>query len=72
MASKRRIRRKSCTGKIRHASKEEARIAAQKLRAKGEIVGVYLCRFCNGWHVGHTPRKIRRIMRARKERQYKY
>jgi hypothetical protein len=54
MSSKRRIRRKQCTGKIRHRSLGGAIAAAKSLRrAKGEIVSAYSCRFCKGYHVGH-------------------
>lgn len=57
MASKRRIRRESCTGKVRHPS---ARAGLDHIRHlyiakgwQGRMV-VYRCRFCGGFHVGHA------------------
>lgn len=57
MASKRNIKRKSCTGKIKHTS-QGAQINAMQLRRKGEKVHSYRCKYCwiNGakaYHVGH-------------------
>ena len=60
MASLRRVRRKACTGKIRHATAEDARSALGALFWKRGYLGhmnVYRCRFCNGFHIGHAPRK---------------
>ena len=54
MASKRRLRRNACVGKIRHASREHATIHARKLAASGVVP--YACRYCNAWHIGHIPR----------------
>jgi hypothetical protein len=55
MASKRRLRRKSCTGKIRYNDQSSA--AAQAFRARvfrqAGNVRAYLCKFCNGYHIGH-------------------
>jgi hypothetical protein len=58
MASKRRLRVKSCIGKIRHSTLGAAWIAAGKT---GGDVRPYKCRFCGGnWHVGHEPGKQQR------------
>lgn len=58
MASKRRVRRNACTGKVRHRQASHAAYHVKLLRDKGEqSIGYYRCRFCNGWHVGHRPRK---------------
>ena len=57
MASKRRIRRKSCTGKQRHATPAKGHAHIARLhRSKGwqGRMDVYRCRFCNGYHVGHS------------------
>jgi len=63
MASKRHLRRKSCEGKVRHESQEDARVAIKRdFWNAHERVGAYKCKFCGGWHVGHTPHKIRRAI----------
>ena len=55
MASKRNVRRKACTRKIRYRTIEEARVAQRfTTRTKGGIVDVYWCQFCGGVHVGHA------------------
>lgn len=65
MSSKRRIRRKSCTGKQRFLSEAEARQAIKALtRSKGwqGLLTPYRCQFCNGFHFGHAPGHVRRSM----------
>jgi hypothetical protein len=59
MASKRRLRRKACGGKHRHASQEEAVAHSISLRRKGEtgVLNAYHCGYCGGYHVGHAPRQ---------------
>lgn len=60
MASKRRLRRKACTGKIRHADALAAFAHIRALfRSKGYQghLNAYRCGFCGGYHVGHAPRK---------------
>lgn len=57
MSSKRRIRRKACKGKIRHADAASAWSALSALnRNKGYQgpMNAYACRFCGGWHIGHS------------------
>ena len=58
MASKRRLRRKQCGNKVRHATEEAAMKHYAALRFnKGELgLKVYHCRFCRKWHVGHWKR----------------
>ncbi len=61
MSSKRRIRRRSCGRKVRHADEVTAwRHIRALIRHKGErgLQG-YRCPFCNGWHVGHGVREWR-------------
>jgi hypothetical protein len=55
MASKRRLRRKACDGKIRHSTEAAAMRHYARLRyGIGESnVKVYHCGFCGGWHIGH-------------------
>lgn len=56
MSSKRRIRRKSCKGKVRHTCLEHAHAALRALRKVDEDrMSAYRCQFCGGFHVGHTP-----------------
>lgn len=54
MSSKRRVRRKSCAGKVRHATMGDATVHADNLHKKdGHRYSVYQCGFCGGYHVGH-------------------
>lgn len=50
MASKRRIRRKQCEGKVRFVADYRASEAAEY---RG--MGYYLCSFCGAYHIGHAP-----------------
>ena len=57
MSSKRRLRRKVCEGKIRHASADAASIERRKLLKRTldtSRIDVYPCPFCNGYHIGHS------------------
>lgn len=62
MSSKRKIRRKSCDGKQKHESRNDAVNHKMTLVRKGIPIGaklwVYLCSFCSRWHVGHPPAKL--------------
>lgn len=60
MASKRRLRRKSCTGKRAFESEAEAK-ANNRFRLRP-----YKCTFCSLFHLGHTPKKIRQAVAARR------
>lgn len=54
------MRAKSCESKRRYATSSEAESTARHRREEsGELdLDIYPCRFCNGWHIGHTqPRK---------------
>lgn len=63
-ASKRHVRRKACTGKVRFATKDEAgRQAINASRAYRQKLGSYHCQFCGGYHIGH-PRRPHRTRRA--------
>jgi len=56
MASKRRIKRKSCTGKVRHLSSDAARKALRVTVRHDQVhqpMNVYRCQFCGGYHIGH-------------------
>lgn len=57
MASKRRIRRNKCEGKVCHETRTDAISAAIALRKVERKPGwqaqAYHCKFCGGFHVGH-------------------
>lgn len=54
MASLRRVRRKSCEGKVPHETRDAAKIASRRT-GNGHETKPYLCKFCRRWHVGHRP-----------------
>ena len=61
MSSKRRIRRRSCTGKKRYTTGAAAQAAISSLHHRKGYQGymqVYRCSFCNGYHFGHPPRNL--------------
>lgn len=62
MASKRAVRRRSCEGKVRHASHTDAIIALSVMKRAGKCQSdarVYRCKFCGGYHIGHmTDRQL--------------
>lgn len=66
MSSKRRLRRKSCTGKERFVDQLAAQAAIGRLiRARGSGSGYltpYRCSFCNGFHFGHAPARVHRLL----------
>lgn len=60
VASKRRLRRKACDGKTRHATIQDAKRAIWELRRKDARLGrftgrmnAYYCRYCRQIHIGH-------------------
>ncbi len=57
-ARKKADRDNSCAGKIRHADRYGAIFHLKKL-GNGQM-GLYQCRFCKGWHIGHqwTQNKV--------------
>ena len=66
MASKRRIRRASCTGKVRFDSAQAAQQAAYAAcRRTGGWIVAYGCKFCGGHHIGHPPARVRQAIKAR-------
>jgi hypothetical protein len=56
MSSRRALRRKACSGKIRHASMGAAWIAAMKTDGG---VRPYKCRHCPGYHIGHSTHQAK-------------
>ena len=63
MASKRRIRRRSCTSKVRYASELQAIAAAHSHRRTFGVftMRAYLCKLCNGYHLGRPPHGWKQI-----------
>lgn len=67
MASKRAIRRRSCSSKVRHESAQDAQRAIGFSHHKFGYQGfmtAYPCQFCGGWHIGHPPKMVRQAIRA--------
>ena len=68
MASKRRLRRKSCEGKRVYPQEADAkRMAYLQYQNTGERVFEYKCHFCGQWHIGHLSRKLREAKQRRNE-----
>jgi hypothetical protein len=59
MASKRRLRRKSCEGKRRFDETDQAWVSVRTRGALGAM-HVYQCRWCGKFHVGHWTGRQRR------------
>jgi hypothetical protein len=60
MASKRAIRRKSCEGKQKHKTYQDAKYHLRHLvKISGGSLGVYNCKFCGSYHVGHMSNKLK-------------
>lgn len=58
--------RRGCEGKRRYESETEAYQHMTALRKKdGARVNYYACPLCEGFHVGHTPRRVRQSIRDR-------
>ncbi len=61
MASKRHVRRKSCEGKIKYLTMEDARNASGRARRLGTgSFTAYKCKFCEYYHKGHKAKPKRR------------
>lgn len=57
MSSKRRIRRKACTGKRKHETVEQAQAHIRHVRKASPgtpMLSIYRCAFCGGLHIGHA------------------
>ena len=69
MASKRALRRRSCTGKRQYRSQAEAGYAIVALTIYKGYQGLlvpYRCPFCQFFHFGHPPANVRRAIAARR------
>ena len=70
MASKRKVRKKRCTGKKQYVNRPTAWQAVYAMRRKDQTgLSIYKCSFCNRWHIGHKSRnyKQQRIKRRKRE-----
>jgi hypothetical protein len=68
MASKRRLRRKSCGSKRRFNTYQEAASAMVRMKIRTKTrddLHTYACKFCGGYHFGHTTQRVRQIIAAR-------
>jgi hypothetical protein len=72
MASKRNIRNRSCVGKRRYTEQHEAHQAVFYHRKKGNFMRVYKCKFCMGYHIGHTPNRIKKKIRQAQKAKKQY
>ena len=61
MASKRRLRRNSCTKK-RAYSQGDADSQAEYYRKQGSDIYSYRCAFGSHYHIGHRPNKLIRAI----------
>ena len=67
MASKRHKRRRGCESKVKHSTKAEAAAHMRWLnRTLGHKYEIYLCSFCNRWHVGRPDRRQLQILAAKR------
>lgn len=50
-------KQRECRQKIKYHSSEEAWDMSRRLEAAnpGHHIDAYVCRWCDGWHVGHRP-----------------
>jgi hypothetical protein len=69
MASRRGERRRVCARKVRYATEALAYAARRAMRRKygreTRLVTAYHCRFCGGYHLGHTPQGVLAAINAR-------
>lgn len=54
MASKRRVKRRVCGQKVRHQELKNALKAAERQSRSDKELTAYFCRYCGGFHVGHS------------------
>lgn len=68
MASKRRLRKRQCEGKIRYTTMEQAIAQAKNLRRRSGIVyDAYKCpHACGGFHVGRRTDKVNHTIKTRR------
>lgn len=69
MSSKRKIRRDACSKKVKLDQPEALRRAVLNRRKTGDSWNAYPCPYCGGWHIGHTPYKVRQAIVAKRNRK---
>jgi hypothetical protein len=55
MASKRRLKRRLCSRKVRHATWGAAAGVARNMSRSDKHLTPYFCDYCNFFHIGHKP-----------------
>lgn len=73
MASKRRLRRRSCDNKVAYPTKQEAEKQAASLSHARKALGqdhrftAYKCHYTSHWHVAHKTRNSDPMNRVRRK-----
>ena len=67
MASKRNLRKKNCTNKVRYQTLDLAQSAARDANKRTTWINAYKCQFCGGFHIGHAPYNVRQSILARQQ-----
>lgn len=63
--TKRKLRKKSCDGKVKYINEEDAERSAKAVHRKtGHWIEAYHCKFCGGFHIGHPPFNVRQSIVA--------
>jgi hypothetical protein len=67
MSSKRGVRRRSCSKKVKHESQEAAYAHLAHLRKTTGYRGAYpyQCSFCGAWHIGRADNNKRKSIAAK-------
>jgi ribosomal protein L32 len=62
MASKRRLRRRSCERKVGHLTQDQAVIAKKSMirlgKSQAATLYPYKCANCGKYHLGHLPKRV--------------
>ena len=69
MGKNSRIKRRSCKKKIPFKTQTLAVAALINLRKENYNGHTYKCRFCKNWHIGRTPKYVKRIIRQRQKQK---
>lgn len=62
---------RACWGKQPHESKDKARAHMTSLLQRGNnsLLEVYLCHWCDKWHVGHRSKGRKRGRRPKRKKK---
>ena len=72
MASKRRLRRKACSGKIAYKTLADAMGARNSMIKRfglRKVISAYKCEYCGMYHIGHTPYNVRQSIRDKQKNE---